>query len=580
MDLALKEVLRNRPPSSLKVQKDDNYDPDTPPQLSSQKSYLAPRTPSGLRPRTPSGLAHTPSASRAVSRGSVASRPSITGTNTFTPRRTSMASSTTSSTPYARRPESRASMAGGIDEKFSPIVGDRVRMQSMGMEGTLRYVGETEFKAGVWAGVELEGGFAGKGKNDGSVNGYATHYYSCRELTRSVPYFACPPLCGVFVLASKLSPPTAGISRPASVASSHRSLASSHASFSLSGRMTPSDRPRPMTSTPGRATRTPSASVRSRATDDDDARPARTLLGTSTSTNAVPPGNITAGSRASKYLGMTAKQLDNARAGTLNASVKNLRESTTTTPKAARVSVSMNGTTPVRPRQSIGGNFATPKPRVPRASQALESMPPPPSPGNIGRTLSAHQSQLEEEIRELKRKNAELEAELKDYVAPGTSDDEQRRTEALQAEVDRIREEADSLRSQLSASQADAADASKLAEELQGSSEEAVRIAEQTEKELASLRKEMELEAERAQGELDAGIEAKREEVRLMQERAEIAETDLEEMRALVEELTQAGQVSSTRFWGEDVGKLTSGNDLALRDETIRFGRQDPDSGG
>jgi len=207
-------------------------------------------------------------------------------------------------------------------------------------------------------------------------------------------------------------------------------------------------------------------------------------------------------------------------------------------------------------------------------------MPPPPSPGNIGRTLSAHQSQLEEEIRELKRKNAELEAELKDYVAPGTSDDEQRRTEALQAEVDRIREEADSLRSQLSASQADAADASKLAEELQGSSEEAVRIAEQTEKELASLRKEMELEAERAQGELDAGIEAKREEVRLMQERAEIAETDLEEMRALVEELTQAGQVSSTRFWGEDVGKLTSGNDLALRDETIRFGRQDPDSGG
>ena len=62
-------------------------------------------------------------------------------------------------------------MAGGAEEKFCPVVGDRVRMQSMGMEGTLRYIGETEFKAGVWAGVELEGGFAGKGKNDGSVNG-------------------------------------------------------------------------------------------------------------------------------------------------------------------------------------------------------------------------------------------------------------------------------------------------------------------------------------------------------------------------------------------------------------------------
>ena len=44
-------------------------------------------------------------------------------------------------------------------------------MQAMGMEGTLRFVGETDFKAAVWAGVELEGGFAGKGKNDGSVNG-------------------------------------------------------------------------------------------------------------------------------------------------------------------------------------------------------------------------------------------------------------------------------------------------------------------------------------------------------------------------------------------------------------------------
>lgn len=84
-----------------------------------------------------------------------------------------MASSTTSVTPYGRRPESRASIVSGADGegKWVPIIGERVRMQAMGMEGTLRFVGETDFKAGVWAGVELEGGFAGKGKNDGSIGG-------------------------------------------------------------------------------------------------------------------------------------------------------------------------------------------------------------------------------------------------------------------------------------------------------------------------------------------------------------------------------------------------------------------------
>ena len=49
-------------------------------------------------------------------------------------------------------------------------VGDNVRIESLGYEGTLRYVGEIEGKAGLWAGVELSGGFAGKGKNNGTVN--------------------------------------------------------------------------------------------------------------------------------------------------------------------------------------------------------------------------------------------------------------------------------------------------------------------------------------------------------------------------------------------------------------------------
>ncbi|ODN90790.1 hypothetical protein L198_06107 [Cryptococcus wingfieldii CBS 7118] len=84
--------------------------------------------------------------------------------------------------------------------KWVPVVGERVRISSMGYEGTLRFYGATEFKEGVWAGVELEGGFKGKGKNDGNVGG--------------VQYFSCPPNCGIFVTAVKLSQPTTGASHP------------------------------------------------------------------------------------------------------------------------------------------------------------------------------------------------------------------------------------------------------------------------------------------------------------------------------------------------------------------------------
>lgn len=82
----------------------------------------------------------------------------------------------------ATRPESRqedrpttASRPSGLSTSTVPPpsfqVGDRVRMESMGMEGTLCFVGEIDGKPGTWAGVELSGGFAGRGKNDGSVAG-------------------------------------------------------------------------------------------------------------------------------------------------------------------------------------------------------------------------------------------------------------------------------------------------------------------------------------------------------------------------------------------------------------------------
>jgi CAP-Gly domain-containing linker protein 1 len=50
-------------------------------------------------------------------------------------------------------------------------VGDPVRIDSLNLEGTLRYLGEIQGKPGHWAGVELSGQYVGKGKNDGSAAG-------------------------------------------------------------------------------------------------------------------------------------------------------------------------------------------------------------------------------------------------------------------------------------------------------------------------------------------------------------------------------------------------------------------------
>lgn len=83
-----------------------------------------------------------------------------------------MATSTMSSTPYARRPESRASAATDLSRaEWRPVVGAGIRVSGNGNEGILRYLGETEFREGIWAGIELTAGFVGMGKNDGSVDG-------------------------------------------------------------------------------------------------------------------------------------------------------------------------------------------------------------------------------------------------------------------------------------------------------------------------------------------------------------------------------------------------------------------------
>lgn len=69
-------------------------------------------------------------------------------------------------------------------------LGDRVIVTSTqgSKTGTLRYLGQTEFAVGQWAGVELD---EAQGKNDGAVAG-----------TR---YFDCQPLHGLFAPIHKVS---------------------------------------------------------------------------------------------------------------------------------------------------------------------------------------------------------------------------------------------------------------------------------------------------------------------------------------------------------------------------------------
>jgi hypothetical protein len=79
-----------------------------------------------------------------------------------------------SKTPIGARSSSRQSdvSARSSSRATRPFeVGDNVRIESLGFEGTLRYKGAIDSKPGLWAGVQLDGGFSGKGKNNGTVNG-------------------------------------------------------------------------------------------------------------------------------------------------------------------------------------------------------------------------------------------------------------------------------------------------------------------------------------------------------------------------------------------------------------------------
>ncbi|KAG0204413.1 CAP-Gly domain-containing linker protein 4 [Mortierella sp. GBA30] len=153
--------------------------------------------------------------------------------------------------PHLHDPQGHAEGQNQLPASLEGIeLGDRVVVESMGLSGYLRFVGTTEFKTGVWAGIELD---TPTGKNDGSVG--------------EVVYFTCRPKCGIFVLAAKIVKTELLI---------------------------------PFSSVPAPATRPPSVQ------EDAHTTPPPTLP---TNHAAQAAARITAGSRASKYIGVTASQL-------------------------------------------------------------------------------------------------------------------------------------------------------------------------------------------------------------------------------------------------------------------------------
>ncbi|ORZ05814.1 hypothetical protein BCR42DRAFT_456690 [Absidia repens] len=68
-------------------------------------------------------------------------------------------------------------------------LGQKVTVSSMNALGTIRFIGTTSFKPGIWVGIELD--IIGTGKNSGVIKG--------------VRYFDCPPETGLFIIANRVT---------------------------------------------------------------------------------------------------------------------------------------------------------------------------------------------------------------------------------------------------------------------------------------------------------------------------------------------------------------------------------------
>ncbi|EKM54369.1 uncharacterized protein PHACADRAFT_96626, partial [Phanerochaete carnosa HHB-10118-sp] len=456
-------------------------------------------------------------------------------------------------------------------------IGDNVRVESLGFEGVLRFLGEIEGKSGLFAGVELGGGFAGKGKNNGTVNGKR--------------YFACAPNCGVFIIASKLSPPTIGAnstSRPSSVASFRNGRATS----SISGRVTPSlstsstvnGRKTPSNGrvTPGLPSGriTPSASS-GRRTPSGGLPATRTRTTTITSRSAVTNSGtssmesmITPGSRASKYVGMTAKQLSsrtptrnrmtNTPRARLSSAASMPPPSSPSTLSRRSPSVSLND--PIRSAGTLFNDLSANQRAI---QEMIDKVARPASSASVlsnGAEMQLQQVQLESDrlqsrLNALEDENKRLQSS---FTAAGSS------VSSLNARVDGLKQEREQslarvteLEASLRAAERGTSEKELTIESLQRLLEQSVKDNEKTkcdgevrirdlqsridDKEtLATQLKELIDAKEGQQTENDAVLAAKSAEIAVLEARVQKAYTELEEERrelgGQVDELRKAGQ--------------------------------------
>ncbi|KAG0346591.1 hypothetical protein BG004_001345 [Podila humilis] len=193
-----------------------------------------------------------------------------------------------------QHPPAAASVSAAASADM-PQVGDRVMVESMSLTGYLRFVGTTSFKSGVWAGIELD---TPTGKNDGIVAGVA--------------YFNCRPMCGIFVLAAKVVKSEDDLLLPFSQNCAQVAAISSPMNDTL---VTP---PPPPTTSSSHQQQQHQDHLKQppQQQQQEQQQPQQKVATAAPSSHAAQAvSRISAGSRASKYIGMTATQLKQQRNG-------------------------------------------------------------------------------------------------------------------------------------------------------------------------------------------------------------------------------------------------------------------------
>ena len=272
--------------------------------------------------------------------------------------------------PTISRFNKRPSISNISNNPFE--INTHVKVDSLNIDGYLRFYGAVDFKTGLWAGIELSPLHHGKGKNNGSVNGKR--------------YFTCDQNNGIFVPSSKVT-----LARSPSVASSCRSPSPSQSS--QSGRFTPFNSRISRSNTP-----TSTSTVR---------KPRASTLNIKSQEAEELESKITTGTRASKYLGLKASQLrstpQSSKSSIPSPSVKS-------TPKfQSRISVPSSATP--KPSRHSYGEIPTPRKlgsnRPSLASlKSNDNMPPPSSPTR--RIMSQQSTTTPKKVSSLERSSSSI----------------------------------------------------------------------------------------------------------------------------------------------------------------------------